>query len=173
MCYNGTMQTAYDINPLDANVVFQIGQPIVAILLGLTLVAGLLSFIGRTMSLNALDVQAGKWLSRFLVIFLYTVLIWLGLSMMISYFGNSVVDVVNGAILLVGAGTSIVQRVTSDQQGANRTLGFIYGFLVFIFLWYFIYGSIMKDLPGQFLSAIGNNIQPKFFGSLFKVWGWA
>lgn len=172
MCYNVSMDTAYDINPLDANVVFQIGQPIVAILIGFTLIAGLLGFIGRLASLMTLDVQGEKWMSRFLVALLYTTLFWLGLSMMISYFGVSVLDVINGAILLVGAATSLIQRATSNQQGANRTLAFTYGFLAFVFLWYFIYGSIMHDLPGQFLTAIGNNIHPKFFTSLFKVWGW-
>lgn len=173
MCYNKLMDRAYDINPLDANFIFQVGQPIIIVLFAFVLITGVLGFVGRVMSITTLDVQAGKWLSRFTAILLYVVLFWLGLTMLISYFGRSVLDVINGAILLTGAVVSLVQRAYSDQRAANRTLAFAFGFLGFVFLWHFIYGSVMYNLPAQFLSAIGNALQPEFFTHLFKAWGWA
>lgn len=167
------MQNAYVINPLDANLVFQIGEPIMVILIILVAIAGLLGFIGRVGGIMVLDVQGGKWLSRLATILFYTTLFWLGLSMLISYFGASVIDVINGAILLTGAVTSLIQRAYSNQRGANRTLAFMFGFLGFIFLWHFIYGSVMSDLPAQFLSTVGNAVMPHFLTDLFKIWGWA
>lgn len=167
------MENANDINPLDPNIIFQFGAPVVIILIVFVLVTGLIGFAGRVAGVTVLDVQGGKWMSRFLAVLLYVVLFWLGLSMLISYFGRSVLDVINGAILLTGAVVSIVQRAYSDQHAANRTLAFTFGFLGVIFLWYFIYGSVMHNLPAQFLSAIGNAIQPEFFLHMFKAWGWA
>lgn len=166
------MQKAYEINPLDANVIFQIGQPIVVILLALVLITGAVGFAGRLTGQMTLDVQGSKWLSRFAAVLLYVILFWLSLSMLFSYFGTSVVDVVNGAVMLVCAITSLVQRATSDQRTSNRSLAFGFAFLLFIFLWHFIYGSVMSNLPAQFLSAIGYQLQPDFFTHLFKAWGW-
>lgn len=161
----------YDINPLDANVVFQIGEPIMLILIVFVLISGLLGFIGRVARITSLDIQAGKWLSRFVATLLYVGLFWLGLSMLISYFSVSVLDVINGAILITGAVVSLVQRAYSNQQAANRSLAFTYAFLGFILIWYFVYGSVMGSLPPKFLSAIGNALQPEFFGHLMKAWG--
>lgn len=170
LCYNKVM--TYDINPLDTNFVFQIGEPIMLILIIFTLVAGGLGFIGRVAHLTNLDIQAGKWLSRFAAITLYVGLFWIGLSMIISYFGTSVLDVINGAILITAAIVSLVKRAYSDQRSANHSLVLAYGFLGFIIIWGLIYGSVMHSLPKQFLDAIGNAINPEFFPALLRVWGW-
>ena len=162
----------YDINPLDTNIIFQIGEPIMLILISFTLVAGILGLIGRTIHSNSLDIQASKWLSRFAATTLYVGLVWVGLSMIISYFGTSVLDMINGAILITAVIVSLVKRAYSEQREANHILAIAYGFLGFIIMWTLIYGSVMDSLPKPFLDAIGNSIKPEFFTDLIRAWGW-
>ena len=140
------------------------------ILIVFTAIAGLLTFIGHAANLINLDAIASKWLSRFAVITLYAGLIWLGLSMIISYLGESPIDAVNGFFLLLFTVISIVKRITSDQPGANHFLFFAYGFLIVIIAWTFIYNAI--NIPKEVTEAVGNTFKPTFFTDLLRFWHW-
>ena len=162
----------YETNPLNSDVIFSIGQPILLILIVFTAVSGLLAFIGRTGNLTSLDITANRWFGRFAAATLYTALGWLGLTMIISYVGNSVLDIINGAILLLGLVVSLVKRATSDQMGANRILAATYGFLAFILVWHFIFGAINGAIPAEAQDAANSFFKPHFFTDLFHYWHW-
>lgn len=160
----------YDINPLHSNILFNIGQPLLIILAVFTAVAGLLTLIGHLAHLTTLDAIASKWLSRFTATTLYTFLIWLALSMIISYVGNSVLDLVNGIIILTGVVVSLAKRASSDQIGANRALVFTFAFLAVILIWHFIYGAI--NVPKDVTESVGDIFRPQFWNDLFRLWHW-
>ena len=161
-----------DINPLEANVVFNVGQVLILILGAFTIVAAIFKGIFKLTDQAGPEGLAEKWLERFFIGLLYTGLVWLGLSMIISYFGVSVIDVVNGVLLIGMMITSVVKRVSSDQEGANKTLAFSYVALAVMLIWHFIYGSVMHNFPVAFLSSVGDHIMPSFFTDVFKLWGW-
>ena len=162
----------YEINPLNSNVFFSIGQPIMVILISFTAVAGLLLLISRVAQLGALEITASRWAERFLLITLHTGLIWLGLSMIISYISISIMDTINGAILISGAIASIVRRATSDQYKANHSLVFTFSFLAAVILWTFVFDSVLNALPITFRESIADTWRPTFFKDLFSLWHW-
>ncbi len=161
-----------EVNPLDANVIFNIGQPVLVVLLVLLALCAIIGFIARITGLTRLDIETSKWTSRFALIFLYTVLAWLGLSMLIGYMGERILDIINGGLLLAAMATSIIQRAMSNQPGANRTLAFAFGFLAVMLLWNFIYGHVMDALPAEFMDSIGYEFHADFFNDAFRFWGW-
>lgn len=162
----------YIANPLNSNVFFSIGQPIMCILLVFTGIAGLLLLISRLAKLGGLELVAERWAERFLLITLHTGLIWLGLSMIVSYISTNVMDTIIGAVLLSGAITSIVRRTTSDQQKGNRTLVITFIFLAAAILWTFIFSNILDALPFQIRDSISDTWRPQFFKDLFSFWHW-
>lgn len=162
----------YIANPLNSNVFFSIGQPIMCILLVFTGIAGLLLLISRLAKLGGLELVAERWAERFLLITLHTGLIWLGLSMVISFVSLSIMDTINGLLLISGAITSIVRRATSDQQKANRTLVITFAFLALAILWTFIFSSVLDALPFQIRDSISDTWRPQFFKDLFSFWHW-
>ncbi|MBQ3325967.1 hypothetical protein IJG79_02370 [Candidatus Saccharibacteria bacterium] len=161
-----------EVNPLDANVIFKIGFPILIIILVFLVLCALIGFFARVGGMTRLDIETGKWTSRFVLIFIYSVLTWLSLSMLIGYLGNGILDVVNGALLFVGMTTSIIQRATGNQPGANRSLAFTFGFLAVMIVWNFIYGAVMDALPAEFMDTIGSEFHADFFNDLLKYIGW-
>ncbi len=161
-----------ETNPLDANVIFKIGFPILIIILAFFLLSGILGFFARVGGLTRLDIETSKWTSRLVIIFIYSILIWLSLTMLIGYIGNGLLDVINGGILLVCTVTSIIQRATSNQAGANRTLVFAFGFFVVMVIWNFIYYAVMNALPKEFMDTIGSEFHANFFNDLAKYLGW-
>ena len=163
----------YDINPLNSNLVFSVGQPIIIILFVFTAIAALLTFIGKSANLVGLEVFASKWLSRFAATFLYFILIWASLTMIISYAGSYAFDVVVGVILLAGVIFSLVKRATSDQVGANRALFFMYGLLIAALVWHFIFLAINTGAPSEGTEIITDNFVPHFYSDLFRYFGWA
>lgn len=162
----------YIANPLNANVLFSIGQPVMIILIVFTAIAGLLLLIGRLAKLGGLELVAERWAERLLLITLHTGLIWLGLTMVISYISLSVMDTINGLVLISGAVTSIIRRATSDQQKANRTLIITFAFLAVAIVWTFIFSSVLDALPFQMRDAISDTWRPTFFKDLFSFWHW-
>ena len=161
-----------ETNPLDANVIFKIGIPILVIVLAFLAISGLLGFFARVGGMTRLDIETSKWTSRFVIIFIYSLLTWLSLTMLIGYIGNGMLDVINGGLLLVCTATSIIQRATGNQAGANRTMIFAFGFLVAMLIWNFIYTAVMSALPRDFMDTIGGEFHANFFNDLFKYLGW-
>ena len=162
----------YTTNPLNSNVFFSIGQPILLILIVFTGVAGLLLLISRIAKLTGLEIFASRWFERFLLITLHTGLIWLGLTMVISYISTNAIDTINGAILISGAIISIVRRATSDQRRANHTLFVTFIFLAAAILWTFIFTSILNGMPATFRDSVADTFRPTFFKDLFAFWHW-
>ena len=162
----------YISNPLDSNVFFSIGQPIMIILICFTAIAGLILLISHLAKLGGLELVAERWAERFLLITLHAGLIWLGLTMVISYISTHIIDTIAGLVLIFGAITSIVRRATSDQQKANHSLIATYIFLVAIILWTFIFASILDSLPFQVRDSIADTWRPAFFKDLFTFWHW-
>lgn len=163
---------SYETNPLSSNIFFSIGQPIIIILIVFTGLAGLLLLISRVAKLGGLELFSERWFERFLLITLHTVLIWLGLSMVISYISTSIMDVINGVILISGAITSIVCRATSDQQKGNRSLVITFGFLIAVIIWTFIFQNVLNALPATFRDSVADTWRPTFFQDLFRYWHW-
>ena len=161
-----------ETNPLDANVVFKIGFPILIIVLVFLLLCGVTGFLARVGGFTRLDIETSRWTSRFTIIFIYTVLTWLSLTMLIGYIGNGFLDMINGGLLLILTVTSIIQRASSNQAGANRTLIFAFGFIVAMLIWNFIYYAVMNALPKEFMDTIGSEFHANFFNDLFKYLGW-
>lgn len=166
----GHLFTSTDVNPLDTNLVFSYGQLALIVVVALLALSAVTGFVARIAGLTRLDIETEKATSRLLAIFLYAVLIWLGLSMLIGYLGNSILDVINGIILLVGVVTSLIQRGTSDQASANRTLAFLFGFVAVMILWSFIYGAVMDALPKTFVDSVGREFHTSFFSDALKYW---
>lgn len=162
----------YDTNPLSANVVFNIGQPIVLILICFTAVAGLLLLAGKLTKVYNLESIASRWTERFLLATLHVGLIWIGLSMVVSYISTGVMDTVNGVVLISGAIISLVRRATSDQRKANKTLVITYIFLAAVLLWTFIFANVLNALPSQVRDAVADTFRPTFFKDLFTYWHW-
>lgn len=161
-----------EVNPLDSNMVFRIGIPFLFIILAFLAISGLLGFFARIGGFTRLDIETGKWTSRFAIIFIYTLLAWLGLTMLIGYMGDGMLDVINGGLLFVLVVTSIIQRATSNQAGANRTLIFAFGFLAAMVLWNFIYYAIIGAMPKEVMDTIGGEFHANFFNDLLKYIGW-
>ena len=92
--------------------------------------------------------------------------------MLIGYIGNGFLDMINGGLLLILTVTSIIQRASSNQAGANRTLIFAFGFIVAMLIWNFIYYAVMNALPKEFMDTIGSEFHANFFNDLFKYIGW-
>lgn len=162
----------YVSNPLNSNVFFSIGQPIILVLISFTALAGLLFLISKLAKLGGFELVATKWAERILLITLHTGLIWIGLTMVISYISTNIIDTINGVILIIGATTSIVHRATSEQQKANRSLIFTYVFLAAIILWTFIFANVLSALPATFRDSIADTFRPQFFKDLFTFWHW-
>lgn len=161
---------ALEINPLDANFIFQIGQPILAILIGLTLIIGGIGFFARTFQHTRLDIEMSRWLSRLMATLLYTILIWLGLSMMISYFSTSIIDVINGSLILAAVVISLVKRAYQEQDSANRYIAIGFALIGVFLLWHFIYNSVIAARVANIDSALGDMFRPVFFTDLFRAW---
>lgn len=163
---------SYEINPLNSNVWFNIGQPLMVILLIFTAVAGILTFVARASNLTKLDLVASRWLSYLATATFYFGLIWLGLSMLISFAGKSLLDTINGALVLILTFISLVKRFGSDQTGANRFLIGAYVFLGLVLIWTFASGAVLGALPEEVRAASGDIFQPNFFSDLFHLWRW-
>lgn len=164
--------TDYTSNPLDSNIFFGIGQPIMLILLSFTAIAGLIFLISKIGKLSGLEIAVEPWLKRFLLITLHVGLIWLGSSMLISYLSLSAIDAIAGAALLLGAVTSTVYHITSDNRKARHTLVISYAFLAAIMLWAFIFSGVLDALPFQIRDVISDTWRPAFFKDLFSYWRW-
>ncbi len=162
----------YETNPLNSNVFFSVGQPVMIILLVFTGIAWLFLLIARLTKLGGLELVAGRWAERLLLITLHAGLFWVGLTMLISYISISAIDALAGVVLILGALTSIIRRVTSDQGRANHTLFATYVFLVVIILWTFIFSSVLSALPATFRDSIADTWRPTFFKDLFSFWHW-
>lgn len=162
----------YTINPLNSNIFFGIGQPVMLILIIFTAIAGLFLLISRIAKLGGLELVATKWAERFLLITLHAGLFWLGFSMVISYISTNAIDAVVGIVLVSGAVTSIVRRATSDQRRANRTLFVTFIFLAAAILWTFIFTSILNGMPATFRDSVADTFRPVFFKDLFAFWHW-
>ncbi len=162
-----------DINPLETNAIFNIGQVLMLILGAFTIVSAVFKGIFKLTDQVGPETLAEKWFERFLLALLYTGLLWLGLSTLTAYFGESLIDVINGAVMLIMMVVSIVQRATSEQRNANRTLAFAYAWIVAIILWHFIFGSVMHNFSPEFVRSVGEHVMPNFPTDVFKLWGWA
>ena len=162
----------YTINPLNSNIFFSIGQPIMLILIVVTALAGLFLLISHLAKLGGLELVAIKWSERIFLTTLHAGLIWLGFTMVVSYISINAIDTINGVILISGAVTSFVRRITSDQRRANRTLFITYVFLAVALLWTFIFASVMNGLPATFRDSFANTFRPEFFKDLFTYWHW-
>lgn len=162
----------YSTNPLNSNVFFSVGQPIMLILISFTAIAGLLTLISRLVRVTGLEIVAERWFERFIIITLHAGLIWLGLTMVISYISTNVIDTINGVVLLSGAIISIVRRASSDQRKANKSLAITYIFLAAVLLWTFIFANVLDALPITFRDAIADTFRPGFFKNLFTYWHW-
>ena len=162
----------YETNPLNSNVFFSLGQPIMVILLVFTGIFGLLLLISRIAKLGNLEFAINHWVERFLLITFYTGLIWLGLSMLITYISYNAMDAINGAVLVLGSITSIVYRATGNKDKSAYTLTAMFIFLGVVLLWTFIATSVLNGLPSTVRDSVANNIRPTFFQDLFKYWHW-
>jgi len=162
----------YIANPLNSNVFFSIGQPVMLVLISFTAIAGLLLLISKLAHLGGFELVAEKWAERLLLITLHTGLIWVGLTMVISYISTSIIDTISGVILIIGAITSIVRRVSSDQPKANRSLIITYIFLAAVILWTFIFANVLSALPVTFRDSIADTWRPTFFKDLLSFWHW-
>lgn len=162
----------YTSNPLNSNIFFSVGQPIMIILIVFTAIFGLLLFISRVAKLGSLEFAVNRWFERFLLITFYAGLIWLGLSMLITYISFSPMDAINGAVLLLGSITSIVYRTTGTQDKANHTLTAMFIFIGVVLLWTFIATSVLNGLPSTVRDSVADNVRPTFFRDLFQYWHW-
>lgn len=169
MWYNMVM----DINPLETNVIFNVGQVLMLILSAFTIVSAIFKGIFKLTDQVKPETLAEKWLERFLLALLYTGLLWLGLSALTSYFGESLIDIINGAVILIMMAVSIVQRATSEQRNANRTLVFAYAWIAVVILWHFIFGSVVHNFSPEFVRSVGEHVMPNFPTDVLKLWGWA
>lgn len=164
--------TDYETNPLNSNVFFSIGQPILIVLIVFTAIFGILLFIGRVAKLSNLELAVNRWFERLFLITLYTGLIWLGLSMLITYISYNAMDAINGAVLVLGSITSIIYRATGTKGKSNHTLMAMLIFLGVVLLWTFIVTSVLNGLPSTIRDSVAENIRPTFFQDLFKYWHW-
>lgn len=162
----------YDSNPLNSNVFFNIGQPVMLVLISFTAIAGLLLLISRVAKLGGFELVVNKWAERLFIITLHAGLFWLGFTMVISYISTNAINTINGVILISGAVTSIVRRATSDQGRANRTLVITYIFLAAALLWNFIFTSVLDGLPATVRDSVADTFRPTFFKDLFSFWHW-
>lgn len=163
---------SYETNPLNTNVFFNIGQPLMVILIIFTIVAGILTLVARASNLPKLDLIASHWFSYLSVSTLYMGIFWIGLSMFISYVGKSVLDTINSVILLIILAASLIKRASSDQPGANRALLTAYIFLGVFIIWSFVSGPLINALPEEARAASSTVFQPTFFTDLFRLWRW-
>ena len=163
---------SYETNPLNGNFFFNICQFLMIVLIVFTIVAGILTIVARASNLPKLDITASRWFTYLSVSTLYLGVLWIGLSMFISYVGKSVLDTINSIILLIILASSLIKRASSDQQSANRILLIAYIFIAVFIVWSLISGPIISALPEEFRAATGTVFQPKFFTDLFHLWHW-
>ena len=163
---------SYETNPLNSNVFFSICQFLMILLIVFTIVAGIITLVARASNLPKLDITASRWLTYLSVSTLYLGVLWIGLSMFISYVGNSVLDTINSIIILIIFASSLIKRASSDQQSANRTLLIAYIFIAVFIVWSLVSGSLISALPEEFRTVSGTVFQPKFFTDLFHLWHW-
>ena len=164
--------TEYQANPLNANPFFGVGQVFMVILIVFTAILGLILLISRVAKLGSLEIIINRWFERFVLITLHTGLIWLGLSIVISYISTNVIDTIIGAVIISGTVVSIVRHATSDHYRANRALRFTIIFLFAMILLTFIFQNVLNALPATFRDSIADTFRPRFFKDLFSYWRW-
>lgn len=141
------------------------------IVLAVVIVVALICMgIGRLTGIFELSYWGEKIAKICAVSALYTVLVWQGMTMLAAYWGNSLIDTVNGGIILAVVGFSLWKRFgRRDNDAATNVLKVGYGLLVAMLAWFIVW-SLLKGgaIQGDLANAISERMWPKVF---LEFWG--
>ena len=126
--------------------------------------------IGRLTGIFELSYWGEKIAKICFVVALYEILAWQAVTMLSQYWGNSLIDTVNGVILAVCILFSLWKRFGArDNTAATNVLKVGYGLLVAMVVWFVVW-SLLKNgvVQGDVATAISERMWPKMF---LEFWG--
>lgn len=160
LVYNGGMNNTW----------WTLGKVGLIILAIVAVVALICMGIGRITGIFELSYWGEKIAKICFVSALYEVLIWQGVTMLSAYWGDSLVDTVNGALIMVCIVVSLWKRFGArDNDAATNALKVGYGLLVAMLAWFIVWSLLRNGvIQGDVANAISDRMWPKMF---LDFWG--
>ena len=142
------------------------------LILAIVLVVALLCMaIGKITGIFELAYWGERIAKITVVAGLYEILCWQGITMMAVYWGRSLIDTVNGALIMACVLVSLWKRFgRGDNDAATTAMKVGYGMLIAMAAWFVIWSLLRGGvIQGDVATGIDERMWPQVFLDFWKL----